>query len=655
MPHDMSWGISSYANRTLVSRILHARPAAAASRLPGALVFAVACLLASGGVSGAQEDRSPVRVLLLHEYGSNRLFRPGFDAAFADELRKVRGLTFDLYTETLETERFPGPDQARLAGDFLRRKYAERRTDVIVAVGDNALVFAQANRHAFGQSPIVALTPILGRLQGEDNITGLQGALSYGGTVDLAQTLFPETSRVVIVDGVRENPGDIEKEVRRQLGERRRNFEVDYYRDLPLADLLNRVKQLPANSIVFVIRQTMRDRGQDMDSFQTLEDIARAANAPVFHMNELGLGLGIVGGDMWRFETDARRLAALAGRVALGTPPRDLPPQFVTAAPMLDWRQLQRWRVPESRIPDGAIVLFRPPTPPGANRTLVIAGLVMIGVQLALIVGLLLERTWRHRAESEAHRTRDELAHLARVASMGEMAASLAHELHQPLGAIMNNAQVAVDLASAGFEKREELKEILQDIVEDDRRAGEIIGRVRELVTKRVSQRTRVSMSDIVQSVADLLAREAGARQITLEAADSTDPLLVSGDRVQLQQVALNLLRNALDATAAGPAAERRVWVSTAPSGAHLVHVVVADNGPGLAAGTERRLFEAFYTTKTGGMGMGLSIARSIVESHGGKIWAVNGTDGGAEFHFTIPRIGVPAPARRPGADAGAR
>jgi signal transduction histidine kinase len=218
----------------------------------------------------------------------------------------------------------------------------------------------------------------------------------------------------------------------------------------------------------------------------------------------------------------------------------------------------------------------------------------------------------------------------------------------------MNNAQVAVDLASAGFEKREELKEILQDIVEDDRRAGEIIGRVRELVTKRVSHRTRVSMSDILQSVADLLAREAGARQILLEAADSTDPLLVSGDRVQLQQVALNLLRNALDATAAGLTAERRVWVSTAPSGAHLVHVVVADNGPGLAAGMERRLFEAFYTTKGGGMGMGLSIARSIVESHGGKIWAVNGTDGGAEFHFTIPRIGVPAPARRPGADAGA-
>jgi nitrogen-specific signal transduction histidine kinase len=139
--------------------------------------------------------------------------------------------------------------------------------------------------------------------------------------------------------------------------------------------------------------------------------------------------------------------------------------------------------------------------------------------------------------------TRDELAHLARVASMGEMAASLAHELHQPLGAIMNNAQVAVDLASAGFESRAELKEILQDIVDDDRRAGEIIGRVRELVTKRESQRTRVSMSDILQSVADLMAREAGARQISLEAVNPADPLVVSGDRVQLQQVALNLLQ----------------------------------------------------------------------------------------------------------------
>jgi C4-dicarboxylate-specific signal transduction histidine kinase len=322
--------------------------------------------------------------------------------------------------------------------------------------------------------------------------------------------------------------------------------------------------------------------------------------------------------------------------VASGTPPRDLPPQFVTAAPMLDWRQLRRWRVPESRIPDGAIVLFRPVVAPGPNRVLVIAGFVIFGVELALIVGLLLERMWRRRAESETQRTRDELAHLARVASMGEMAASLAHELHQPLGAIMNNAQVAIDLASAGFEKREELKEILQDIVDDDRRAGEIIGRVRELVTKRVSHRTRVSMADILQSVENLLAREAGARQISLEAADSSDPLLVSGDRIQLQQVALNLLRNALDATATGPAAERRVWVSTAPSGAHLVHVVVGDNGPGLAAGTERRLFEAFYTTKTGGMGMGLSIARSIVESHGGSI-ALESDPTGAVVTIDLP------------------
>jgi C4-dicarboxylate-specific signal transduction histidine kinase len=323
-------------------------------------------------------------------------------------------------------------------------------------------------------------------------------------------------------------------------------------------------------------------------------------------------------------------LAVLAGQVALGTPPRELPVQFVTAAPMLDWRQLQRWRVPESRIPDGAIVLFRPAAPPGGSRPVVIAGLLVLGVQLALIVGLLLERMWRRRAESETHRTRDELAHLARVASMGEMAASLAHELHQPLGAIMNNAQVAVDLASAGLEKRQELKEILQDILDDDRRAGEIIGRVRELVTKRVSQRARVSMSDILQSVVDLLAREAGARQISLEAGGSADALLVIGDRVQLQQVVLNLLRNALDATSTGAVATRRVWVSTASSGGHLVHVVVGDSGPGLAAGTERRLFEAFYTTKAGGMGMGLSIARSIVESHGGKIWAANGADGGA-------------------------
>jgi two-component system sensor kinase FixL len=279
-------------------------------------------------------------------------------------------------------------------------------------------------------------------------------------------------------------------------------------------------------------------------------------------------------------------------------------------------------------------------------RWYVAGGLIVIGAQLALIVGLLVQRVWRREAEADARRAREHLAHLTRVSAMGELAASLAHELNQPLTGILANAQAAQRLLTTDPRARPELKLILQDIVDDDKRAAEVISRMREMVSKQTPERTDVDVNKVIHTVTKLVASDSIIRQVSMDLQLAPDPLIVDADRVQLEQVFLNLLLNALEATSVSSRVPHSVVISTDASDRHSVHVIVRDNGSGVPAGAEWEVFEPFYTTKGSGMGMGLSIARSIIESHGGNIWAATALERGAEFHFTLPRTASAASTR---------
>lgn len=274
-----------------------------------------------------------------------------------------------------------------------------------------------------------------------------------------------------------------------------------------------------------------------------------------------------------------------------------------------------------------------------AYRPYIVAGVAVLLAQTILIVGLLAERAWRRRAEREAQRTREDLAHLTRVSAMGELAASLAHELNQPLTGILCNARAAMHLLAAGNPPLSEVRQILQDIVDDDKRASEVIGRIRDLVKKRETDRAEVDVNEVVHSMVKLVTGDSIMCQVSLGTELAPARLIVEGDRVQLQQVVLNLLLNAIEATSASDRFPREIVIGTVAADRDLVHVSVRDNGAGLRVGTEARVFEPFFTTKESGMGMGLSIARSIVESHGGAIWAEPGAGHGALFHFTLPRL----------------
>jgi PAS domain S-box-containing protein len=251
-------------------------------------------------------------------------------------------------------------------------------------------------------------------------------------------------------------------------------------------------------------------------------------------------------------------------------------------------------------------------------------------------IGSDIDITEQKYAEAQLRRGLDEIAHLNRVAAMGELTASLAHELNQPLAAILSNAQAASRLLSGEPPDLSEIRACLTDIVADDKRAGEVIKRVRNLLKKEESGGAEVDLNEVVGDVIRLLQNDAMLRKASVAFEPSPNLPVVQGDRVQLYQVVMNLMVNGLEATQQVPG-DRWLKVRTSgPSGGGL-ELTVEDSGKGIAESDLARVFEPFFSTKPDGLGMGLSISRSIVQAHGGRLWAENSAGGGALFRCVLP------------------
>jgi two-component system, LuxR family, sensor kinase FixL len=251
--------------------------------------------------------------------------------------------------------------------------------------------------------------------------------------------------------------------------------------------------------------------------------------------------------------------------------------------------------------------------------------------------GVIRDITQQKRAEAELLRQRTELAHIARVATMGELAASLAHELNQPLGAILANAETAEFLLEQDTLALDEMRAVVAAIRKDGERGGDVIRRMRALFGKHELKLELLDLNSVVRDVGQLVGRDAALRGVSLSVCLAPGLPEISGDRTHLQQVVLNLIVNAMDALAAQPRERRHITVSTCPSTDGQVELAVIDSGQGIQPDTLPRVFQPFYTTKPDGMGMGLSIARTIIDAHCGRIWAENNASGGAAFRIALP------------------
>ena len=245
--------------------------------------------------------------------------------------------------------------------------------------------------------------------------------------------------------------------------------------------------------------------------------------------------------------------------------------------------------------------------------------------------------TGRKLIESETRKLREDLAHVTRVSTLGELTSSLAHEINQPLAAILSNAQAAQRFLSQGNPDMKEIAEILGDIIRDDNRAAEVIRKIRALLKKEETRFEALSLNDVVEEILNVIRNDTTLTALKIEKAFDSSMPAVWGDRIQLQQVILNLVMNAAEAMRDGSPDRRILTVKTSRKDERFAEVSIVDKGPGIDEEASGRLFEPFYTTKSGGMGMGLAISRHIVASHHGDIRAASNTDGGATVSFTIP------------------
>jgi signal transduction histidine kinase len=596
-------------------------------------------LLNAGSLAAAEEG--PRQVLLIHSFG--RDFSPFAEVAarFRTRLAELSPEPVEFIDASLEMARFDGEHRDGPLLAFLQAIHRDRPPDLLVPVGAPAAMFVTRHRESlFPASPVLLLSADKRRIDGSERITSVT---SVGVDIDLAAILanitdlLPRTENVYFVGGTSPMEKFWESELRREWTGRGNGIAFHWLTDRPVAEIRGFVRDLPPRSAIFVGIVNRDAAGVPHESSSALRAIRANSSAPVFGYSEQQMGEGIVGGRLSPLPQVGDVGAAIAVKILGGEVAGDIPPRHLgLTAPVYDWRELKRWNIPESSLPAGATVLFREPGLWETHRGTVLLATGFIALQTALIGRLLAARRRARETDAVAALQRQELAHLSRVSVLGELAGTLAHELNQPLAAILGNAQVGHRMMQQETPDLNEVSDILGDVADDAKRAGGIIHGMRAMFRK--DSATEIQAFDLNEAVAQvlvLLHGEIVSRKAKIELHPGLDLPPVAAGRVEVQQVVLNLVINGMNALE-GAAKGALLEIATSLEDRHL-HLVVRDHGPGIPEELMPRLFEPFVTTKPGGLGLGLAISRGIAERFRGELKADNHPEGGAVFRLVLP------------------
>jgi signal transduction histidine kinase len=399
-----------------------------------------------------------------------------------------------------------------------------------------------------------------------------------------------------------------------------------------------RAARMSAKSVIFWFLLSEDAAGVPYSEDRALETMREVSAVPIFGTGDYQMGRGVVGGPLMQTKALGQQAADAALRILKGETPSAVdPPSVLFGPPAYDSRELQRWGISEARLPSGSIVHFHQPTIWDQHRWSIVAVATIIPLQFILISYVLFQGQRRREAEAEAALQRKEVEHLMRVSVLGELSGSIAHEINQPLTAILSNAQAALHLLAQKSPDLVEIRDALEEIVHEDNRADEVIHRLRGLLKKGERKVENVNINDLVRSTINLLNSELVGRDINVRLDLGSSAFLVRGDPVQLQQVLLNLVMNAMDAMASTPMSRRLILISTRWAQNGVVDVLVKDRGHGIRPKENGHLFEPFYTTKDRGLGLGLAICSTIIRAHQGKLTLVNDEGEGAIAGFSLP------------------
>ena len=580
------------------------------------------------------------RILLIHSFAQE--FSPWREYAYhvRAELRRQLPGPVEIFEASLATARLTDKTLDDAFAQYLGTLSARYNLDLVVTIGAPAAnFFLKVREQTFPAVPMIFTGVEKRRVTLSDLTTSdvvVPSMVDHVGIIDHIQHLLPATDHVAVVIGNSPNEKFWVESISNELKPFTGRVTFTWLNELPFEDMLKRVAALPPRSVILFIYVSVDAAGVSLEGENVVNRLHAVANAPIFSWIDLDFGQGIVGGPLVPLVDVARQVSRVAHRILSGEAPSKIGIQPVGfGIPKYDWRELRRWHISESRLPPGSTVLFREPSAWQKYRLEISAIVATMLLLIGLVAWLIYEHRRRSLAEVRSRNAMAELADMNRLATAGQLSASIAHEINQPVTGMMLQASAALRWLTAEKPDLDKVRTILTGIVGAGRHAGEIIAGVRAMFKKGESAKVTINLNNLINTVLALLRVDLQKDGVRVETRLDDQLPAVIGDPVQLQQVILNLIVNAADAMRGVERRLLKIETSWTPSG--MIRVSIEDTGPGIRDADRDRIFEPLFTTKSSGMGMGLSICRSIIENHGGTISVAAGAEKGTIFCFELP------------------
>jgi signal transduction histidine kinase len=544
-------------------------------------------------------------------------FRQMSDAFYATIKTETANPPF-VFIENLGIDAYATADYFSILRSHFREKYRDKAIGVIVSDASRYLQFTLRLRDELWPGTPVVLAGIqerrAARLSLPSNVTGFTFRHQLQDIVATADALIPGLKRVVLA-GSRIERGGWRQDFLDDLPDVRARFELIDLTGLSLAELTQRLTELPGDSAVVYVGFSTDVTGENYLPAEASQLVAEAANRPTFVDSETFIGAGSVGGLVISPGGIGRVAARFALRILDGENPSDIP---ITNSeeilrPGFDWRQLQRWGISENRLPVGSEIRFRSPTAWEQYRWEIMLISAVLVLQSLLIAGLFYEHRRRRQAEVEASRRMAELAHMNRSAAIGQMSASIAHEIKQPLAAIVMNAGAGLRWLAKDTPNVGEAAHALKNIVGNGNRASQVVETIRAMFKKEISNRTLVDINDAIREVLTLLHIELDEHEVLTKATLKEGLPRVLVDPIQLQQVIFNLVRNAIEAMSSTAAGSRVLQLRSEATETGECMVAIEDSGPGIEPETLERISSRSSRAKAKGWEWGCRFAALLL------------------------------------------
>lgn len=594
--------------------------------------------------SQEKDTLKPCNILILFSLEPESQVYRNIIQGLKEKIRSEYPNPVNFFMDYVELSRFNDDQHLSDFFSYYNKKYSGYKFDLFISMGPNLYPLLKKYRPQVMDSvPVIYMETYLTQLNQNRIVPGKNETIVFSDydiekITKIPLTLFPETKNVFIVAGSSNwEKGWIEM-YKSVIENMNKKYNITVLSGLELHDLVERSKYYPENSVVFMLTYQKDVSGLTYYGVEVIKKVAPYANAPIFQMYDVGMEYS-VGGYIINTVDVGKKVGEVSVRILNGESPESIGIYHSNFSEnVFNYSQLKKWKIDEKSLPENSKIMYREYNYYDQYKYYILGGLIFIIFETLLIFLLIvLNRKQKNQSRKiiEQENRYQTLVDYNRLSELSELTASLSHQLNQPLTAILSTAQASLRFIKNNQSDKMPVEEIMNNIVEDVKRASEIMNSLRSMIKQETREKKRVNINKITREVFLLFISQAAVRDVIASAEyDDSEPF-VFADPILIQQVILNLLLNALEALENFNIKPQRIFLKTEVSGDDVI-ISVKDNGPGIPDNLKVEIFKPFFTTKKTGLGIGLAICRSIIEDHKGKLIFENIKPNGSVFKFNL-------------------